>query len=296
MVHKLSVAQAPAVLFKIFYFLTKINGLLPITITFEPLSASYSVMGVCYTILYMLILVVCILCAQSTVIEYIGILHSPKLTIILVFLIQVAFSAFRIGTIYFSQILNYKNLSNFIERSARINQMLTKGNKQQTFLDFKLSKWCISKFISTICQVILMLVPAFGFVSKIKSSEHFLLLLTCYLFILYTHIVLILSTGIYFSGMIVIGQFYRNLNSRIYEIRRKVTVPNVKSLHNICDSSHEFDEFTAILYSDVTNHATNFHKYQRCFASVSLTHYFVIILAEVCPCFFPFLCIIFFCT
>lgn len=205
MFFKLKVVDAPAILFKIFYFITKANGLLPVTIKFHPLTANSSFVDVFYSMIYALIVIVCLPYSQSIVLQFIGILKNPKVTIIFVFLIQVACSAFRMAAIYVSQISNHKTLSNFINRSVQINGMFVKGNKQKSFLDAKLSKWCISKFISTIFQVVFMLIPSVGFASMIKSSENFLFLLMCFLFILYSHLVLILSTAIYFTGMIVIG-------------------------------------------------------------------------------------------
>lgn len=126
----------------------------------------------------------------------------------------------------------------------------------------------------------------------IKSKDNFLVLLMCYFFVLYTHMVLILSTGIYFSGMMVIGQFYRNLNSRMRKLKTKFSLSNrnikrVHSMQEFCDFSDELDELTG-LYEDITNHAINFSKYQRCFTSFSLTQYFVILLAEVCISFFQY--------
>lgn len=160
MVFQLQATITPAVFFKIFYFITKANGLLPITVTFNPTRASHSFIDILYSALYSITLIVCIPCVQSTIITFIGLLHNSKLTIILVFLIQVLCSALRIVAIYLSQVFNHKTLARFINRSVEINKMLTNGKKQNSFLDTKLSKWCLSKFISTIFQVICMLVPA----------------------------------------------------------------------------------------------------------------------------------------
>lgn len=287
MVFKLKVVDAPAHLFRIFYFVAKCNGQLPVTITFDPLTASNSTSDALYSILYTLILLVCILYAQSTIIEFIGILENPKQTIIFVFLTQVSCSALRVGTTYLSQIFNYKNFSRFINRSAQISVQFAKGNGQKSFLDVQLSKWCLSKFISMILQVFLIIVPSVGFILMIRGSDNFLLLLTCFIFILYTHMVLILSTGIYFSGMIAIGQFYKNLNGRINRLYKKFTVSNSHTtkghvrMQQFCKWSDEFDELT-VLYRDITSHSKMFSKYQRCFTFFSLTQYFVIILAEVC--------------
>lgn len=263
-------------IFKFFYFMTKINGLLPISITFEPLEASYSLNDVLYSTMYTVLVIVFTPFVQSIVIESVGIIHNPKLTIILVFLAQVIASASRLVAIYVSQVFNYKNLSNFVNRSVQIHGMFNEEIRQKKFLDHKLSKWCWYKCVSTILQVILMLVPSAGFVFMIKSSERFFILLTSFLFILYTHMVLILSTGIYFAGMLVIGQLFRNLNRQVSSLQSKTE----RRAQELCNLSDECDELIA-LYKTIASHATDFIKYQRCFIIFSLTQYFVILLAEV---------------
>ncbi len=273
------------ILFKIFYFMAKANGLLPITITFNPFVASNSWIDISYSTVYTLVIIVCVPYFQSSILGYIGLLHNPKLTIILVFLTQVSCSALRVMAIYLSQIFNYKNLKRFINHSVEINGRFMRANKRNAFLDSKLSKWCLSKFISSVWQVVLMLVPSVGFISMIKSSDNFLFLIIAYLFILYTHMVLILSTGIYFGGMIVIGQFYRNLNGQIVGLQKRFFAIDgnckaVIGMQQFCKLSDEFDRLT-VLYRDITNHATGFNKSQSCFTFFSLTQYFVIILAEV---------------
>lgn len=276
-----------AIVFRILYFITKANGLLPISISFNPFTVRNSFLDLLYSILFSLILIICLSCSQSNIIGFIGILQNPKQTIIFVFLAQVICSALRILAIYVSQVFNHKVVATFINRSVHINEMFVYSNRHRPFLDLKLSKWCLSKLIAMIFQVFLMLIPSVGFVSVIKSSENFLFLLICFMFILYTHMVLILSTGIYFCGMIVLGQFYRNLNSRILKLVKKCRLSNGKSnsfyrgMQRCCNLSDELDKLTC-LYSEITNHAKLFNKYQRCFMIFSLTQYFVILLAEVC--------------
>lgn len=287
MVFKLKVAEAPEFLFRFFYFISKINGLLPITISFEPLSASRSFTDQFYSTLFTLILIVSVPWAQWIVIQFMGIFDNQKETIILVFLLQVACSAVRIGAIYLSQIFNSETLSNFFNRSVQIHEMFAKGKTWNPFFDSKLSTRCLSKFISAIFQFVFMIVSSPGFILVTRSSENFLLLLASFTLILYSHMVMTLSTGIYFSGMIVLGQFYKNLNRRISNLNRKISILRSKSngvpvgMQMFCNMSDELDELTD-LYRDITNHARSFSKYQRCFKLFSLTQYFVILLAEVC--------------
>lgn len=287
MVFKLKVLDAPAFVFRVFYFITKANGLLPISISFNPLNARSSFLNVLYSVCYTLILLVCLLCSQANVIAFIGILQNPKETIIVVFLAQVTCSGIRVATIYIAQLFNHKHLANFINRSIKINDMFMKAKPKKHFIDLKLSKWCLSKLISMILQVVLILVPSVGFITIITSSENFLFLLLYFLIILYSHMVLILSTGIYFCGMTVIGQFYRNLNSRILMLEKKFILSKSRSnsfymdMQRFCNLSDELDKL-ACLYSDITNHAKLFNKNQRCFLMFSLIEYFIILLAEVC--------------
>lgn len=288
MLFKSKVLDAPAVVFRVFYLITKANGLLPISISFNPLNARCSFVNVLYSVCYTLMLLVCLSCSQTIVIGFIGILQNPKLTIIIVFVAQVTCSWLRVASIYVSQLFNHKHLANFINRSVMINEMFRKTNSQNQFLDLKLSKWCLFKLMSTILQVFLILVPSVGFIAMIKLSENFILLLIGFFIILYSHMVLILSTGIYFSGQIVIGQFYKNLNSRILILEKKIIPSNHKynsfysmGMQRFCNLSDELDKLTS-LYRDITNHAKLFNKNQRCFLMFSLLQYFVIILAEVC--------------
>lgn len=271
--------DATTLFLKFLYFLTKINGLLPITITFDPLAASSSGNDVLYSTLYTMVTLFCTLFVQSTVIDFVGIINNPKLTIVLVFFAQVIASVLRLGVIYISQILNYKNLSRFVNRSVQIHAMFNADIKHKTFLDQKLSNWCRYKFVSMILQVLLMLVPSIGFIIIIKSTDRFAILLVSFLFILYTHMVLILSTGIYFAGMVVIGQFYRNLNRQLIGLQNRFSVAGcrMQELHHLSD---ECDRLIAI-YRCITSHASDFVKYQRSFAIISLAQYFVILLAEV---------------
>lgn len=271
-----------ATFFKIFYFIAKANGLLPITITFGPLTAKNSLLDIFYSIAYLLFVVAALTYAQMSVIEFIGVLNNPKRTIIFVFLLQVCCSGLRLAAVYCSQIFNYKNLSRFVNRSAQINEMFARSTKGEAFLDAKLSKWCLSKFVATIIQIVCIMVPTYGLVSIIHSAENFPLLLINFLFILYSHMVLILSTGVYFAGMMVIGQFYRNLNSDIIGLRKKCSRSTKMGMQEFCNISDDFDRLTA-LYGDITKHAANFNKCQRGFIIFSLIQYFVILWAEVFP-------------
>lgn len=265
----------------ILYFLTTINALAPYRLYLKsPIHAETCALRTIYCYTISSIIFVIVLFNSYTQIITIIVARDDKFVGFIIFLIQILVTASATSILCFFQVIHRHDFVRRINKCVELNKLIkSKTLNQHAFLDqfcIRVSniRMCVSLF-----QVAILMLPMVG--ESIDGQDAYRLL--TFFFVSYTHCIRTIYDFMFFGGMLIVLQFYRDVNCRIKSIMSDTEHLQTsdfgfhRRMQVYCDLSDELD-IMAQLYEQVTDFVLDLMKFFEGLVLVEIITAFVNIL------------------
>lgn len=251
------------------YYLSKLNGLVPFTISKSKLNVNKSEWSTIYSFLFTIIFLAVLLWTSIEDIKISLQTQSARNVQKVIRTIEKSFTIIRTTLLYGLQIIYRKQIICVINDAIQLWYYISKGWPTKQFFDRFFIKYYKSRIIWLIIQIIILIIAHKFYVDEhdiiydLNYSNKFLWHSIIYM---YSHIVSPIITGIfYYGGMLIVLQFYRILNEQILLWMSSIkNVDNRKATSHMrmqffCEISDNIDE-ASIFYSDITEYTAKVNR------------------------------------
>lgn len=239
--------------FNWFYFIAKLNGMVPFNWSDHKAKASKSLASTLYCIVLTFALTYCMCSFQIDILTHLQV-SEDKMVSILVFLFQVTVSTCRTLWIFLFQLYYRRRYIIFINKAVKMHRNISKtlsDHKDISFLDEKSRKMYLCKGYTSWIQVVVLSLCVFDFARHYPEVEGVMK----FALVVYTHMVKALFSCFFFGSMLAILQFFRHINEKAVELMRQIAILNVAThqmrMQTFCNLSDEIDRM-ATLYVSVS--------------------------------------------
>lgn len=244
--------------FKILHSLAMINAMAAIRISStRPIRIELSIFLTIYCYVFCTIVVAVVFTITLKRLTSIILFKTNTFIGHFTYIFQVTQSALATSVMFFCQVIYRKDYMRLINKGLALYKLIIAEAPQTPHKNGLFDKYCIGLYKIrcqvTLFQLLILLIPL---VVDLLNGEDIIDNIK-FTFVLYTHIIRTIFGIMFFCSMLVILQFYRNVNNRIQVVVDRISKVqhSVKGKHGrmqaYCEISDELDSMT-LLYDRVS--------------------------------------------
>lgn len=264
-------------------FVGKLHGLITFTYRTVPISYKTSTFLSAYSSAYTVVIVIVL---QVLVIQSLSWLQYyqliSKTILIVVFTTETLITAYRVTAVYILQFYYRKQFRKLLTDATKIHRTLVEFMNGVLIFDKSFYRFYGSKVVGVLFQIIVI----FFLISQFKRLIIFYSDVLTLSMVLYMHCTAIITSSIFYVGMMIILCFYQNLNRKAFQIFNSIkaleeTDLRIKFKHELYGRLTDEIDQVVYIYEKISRFSKRVNRIFSSQLLISVVNAFYMILVQV---------------